>query len=109
MNNASISRNDSSLKVNCTPDEQSASCVLVYRAYGNSTLNHKEKFPVTINLDPNVNYTLALFRRLKNNTDERPFVSMFVQGKEDPSQPPSSSTGKLICVANCIVKRLAPT
>ena len=102
IKNASISRHGSILKVTCTPDEQSASCVLVFRAYGNYMLNREEKFPVTVSLDPDVNYTFALFRRLKNNTEEKPFLSMFVQGTEDP---PSSSTGKLICVANCVVKR----
>ena len=110
MNNASISRNGSSLKVTCTPDEQSVSCVLVYRAHGNSTLSWKETFPVTVNLDLDVNYAFALFRRLDKDTDERPFLSMFVRGKEeDPSQPPSSSTGKLICVTECILEGLAPT
>ena len=94
VNNASISRNGSILEVNCTPDKQSASCVLVYRAYGNYMLNREETFPVTVDLDPDMNYTFALFRRLDKDTDERPFVSMFVQGTEDPSQPPS--TGKLI-------------
>ena len=100
------------LEVTCTPDEQSASCVLVFRAYGNYMLNWKETFPVTVNLDPDVNYTFALFRRLDKDTDERPFLSMFVQGKEDPSQPqpPSTGNGKLIiCVTKCILEGLAPT
>jgi hypothetical protein len=88
LKNASISRNGSSLEVTCTPDEQSASCVLVYRAHGNSMLNYAETFPVTVDLDPDMNYTFALFRRLNNNyTDERPFLSMFVQEKEDSLQP----------------------
>ena len=103
MKNASISRNGSIFKVTCTPDEQSASCVLVYRAHGNYTLNCEEIFPVTVNLDPDMNYTFAMFGRLDKDTDERPFLSMFIQGKEDPSQPQPPSTGKLICVANCIV------
>ena len=103
LNNASISRHGSILNVTCTPDEHSASCVLVFRARGNYMLNYEETFPVTVNLDLDVNYTFALFKRLNNDTDERPFLSMFVQGKEDPSQPPSSSTGKLICVAKCRV------
>ena len=103
MNNVSISRNGSSLKVNCTPDEQSGSCVLVYRAHGNSTLNCAEKFPVAVSLDPDVNYTFALFRRPDKDIDERPFLSMFVRGKEDPLQPQPPSTGKLISVANCKV------
>ncbi|CAI8039686.1 hypothetical protein GBAR_LOCUS22117 [Geodia barretti] len=93
LNNASISRHGSILNVTCTPDEHSASCVLVFRARGNYMLNYEETFPVTVNLDLDVNYTFALFKRLNNDTDERPFLSMFVQGKEDPSQPPSSSTG----------------
>ncbi|CAI8033368.1 hypothetical protein GBAR_LOCUS18821, partial [Geodia barretti] len=110
--NASIYRSGSILKATCTPDEQSASCVLVFRAYGNYMLNWKETFPVTVNLDPDVNYTFALFRRLGKDTDERPFLSMFVQGKEDPSQPqpPSTGNGKLIiCVTKCILEGLAPT
>ena len=87
LKNASISRHGSILNVNCTPDE-SASCVLVYRAHGNYTLNCAENFPVIVDLDPDVNYTFALFRRLNNNyTDERPFLSMFVQEKEDSLQP----------------------
>ena len=88
LKNASISRHGSIFNVTCTPDEQSASCVLVYRAHGNSTLNCAEIFPVTVDLDLDLNYTFALFRRLNNNyTDERPFLSMFVQEKEDSLQP----------------------
>ncbi|CAI8055835.1 hypothetical protein GBAR_LOCUS30450, partial [Geodia barretti] len=93
LNNASISRHGSILIVTCTPDEHSALCVLVFRAYGNYMLNWKETFPVTVDLDPDMNYTFALFRRLDKDTDERPFVSMFIQGTEDPLQPQPPSTG----------------
>ena len=93
LKNASISRHGSMLEVTCTPDEQSASCVLVYRAYGNCMLNCEETFPVTVNLDPDLNYTFALFRRINNDTEEMPFLSMFVQGKKDASHLQPSSTG----------------
>ncbi|CAI8045438.1 hypothetical protein GBAR_LOCUS25133 [Geodia barretti] len=93
LKNASISLLGSSLEITCTPDEQSASCILVYRAYGKYMLNCEETFPVVINLDPDMNYTFALFRRINNNTDERPFLNMFFEGKEDPSQQHPLSAG----------------
>ena len=86
--NASISRNGSTVEIKCNPEEQRASCILVFRAYGNSTLNCVETFPATVILDSNRNYTFALFKRL-NNTEERPFFTKFVQGKEDTRPQPS--------------------
>ena len=87
--NASISRNGLTVEIKCDPEEQRASCILVFRAYGNSTLNCVETFPDTVILDPNRNYTFALFKRQNNITEERPFFTKFVQGKEDTRPPPS--------------------
>ena len=105
LKNASITRDGSVVTVNCTPDETSSSCVLVFRAHGNLTLNCNETFPTTITLNSNFNYTFAIFRKPNNhNIDERPFISKFVRGEEDEttssSQPSSQPpvTGKMNCI-----------
>ena len=93
------------MRVSCTPDEASVSCVLVFRAHGNSTLNCKETFPITIILDPQFNYTFAVFRRTNNHDiDERPFISLFVPGEEDetssssqPSPQPPVTGKRIAC------------
>ena len=57
-----------------------ASCVLVYREYGNKTLVVKEYpqntvFPVTLTVDGDPeNYTFAIFGKRGSDIDERPIV-----------------------------------
>ena len=93
--NASITRDSSDLTVTCIPDDEaSASCVLVFRAHGNSSLNCSETFPITIVLDPQFNYTFAIFRKANDHDiDERPFIMKFVPGEVQPTV-----TGKLYCM-----------
>ena len=97
--NASISQSGSIVTVNCHPDDETASCVVVYRAYGNSTLNVVEKFDsLTVTLETG-NYTFAIFRRTNDNDiDDKPFISQMVVVGETVSlsSPPSSGTGKFL-------------
>ena len=57
-------------------------CLVVYRAYGNSTLNtYNKEFPVTITFDQSVprNYTFAVFRKRNDKSIDRdPFISRMV-------------------------------
>ena len=99
LNNASISLSGSTVTVDCHPDDKTVSCVVVYRAYGNSTLNVVEKVnSLTVTLETG-NYTFAIFRRTSDSDiDERPFISrMIVVEETEPSSsspPTSSGTGK---------------
>ena len=58
-----------------------ASCVLVYREYGNETLVVVEyprstDFPVTLTVDANLeNYTFAAFGKDGSSVDERPVIT----------------------------------
>ena len=89
--NASISHTGSVVTIKCTPEE-GTSCLVVYRAYGNSTLNiYNEEFPGTITVDQSgVNYTFAIFRNTSIDIDERPFFSEMIM-VESVSPPPSTS------------------
>ena len=73
-----------------------ASCVLVYREYGNKTLVVKEYqqnstvFPKSVTVDgTNNNYTFALFGKNGSVMDERPLVS--VAGVEIPDEENTSN------------------
>ena len=86
------------MTVDCRADYE---CVVVYRAYGNSTLNllYGNTVSKTVTLETG-NYTFAIFRRTsESDIDERPFISrMIVIEDTEPSSssPPSppSGTGK---------------
>ena len=58
-----------------------ASCVLVYREYGNETVVVVEypqstDFPVTVTVDDNLeNYTFAVFGKDGSSVDERPVIT----------------------------------
>ena len=84
--------------MDCYADDKSDSCVVVYRAYGNSTLNviYGNTVSITLTLETG-NYSFAIFRRTgDSDIDERPFISrMIVVGETEPSPPPlSCGTGK---------------
>ena len=97
LNNASISQSGSTVTVNCHSDNESDSCVVVYRAYGNSTLNvtYGNTVSVTVTLETG-NYTFAIFRNTSDSDiDERPFISrMMVVRESETSSSSSSGTGK---------------
>ena len=101
LKNASISQSGSTVTVDCNADNESDSCVVVYRAYGNSTLNvtYGNTVSMTVTLETG-NYTFAIFRRTSDNDiDERPFICRMVVVREtepsSSSSPPTpSGTGK---------------
>ena len=70
----------SEVQIECEFKEgiERASCVLVYREYGNKTLVVKEYpqntvFPVTLTVDGDLeNYTFAVFGKRGSDIDERP-------------------------------------
>ena len=97
LNNASISQSGSNVTVDCNADDESDSCVVVYRAYDNSTLNviYGNTVSMTVTLETG-NYTFAIFRNTSDNDiDKNPFISRtIVVGETEPSSPPSSGTGK---------------
>ena len=81
--NASLSyQSGSEVQIGCEFKEsiERASCVLVYREYGNKTLVVKEYpqntvFPVTLTVDGDPeNYTFAIFGKRGSDIDERPIV-----------------------------------
>ena len=73
----------SEVQIECEFKEgiERASCVLVYREYGNKTLVVKEYpqntvFPVTLTVDGDPeNYTFAIFGKSGSDIDERPVRS----------------------------------
>ena len=87
--------NGSAVNVRCEFKEgiEGASCVLVYREYGNKTLVVEEYpqntvFPVTLTVDGDLeNYTFALFGRSNSDIDERPIVTKKIQVSASPSSP----------------------
>ena len=72
---------------------EGASCVLVYREYGNKTLVVEEYpqntvFPVTLTVDGDLErYTFALFGRSNSDIDGRPIVVQKLQVSASPSTP----------------------
>ena len=88
LKNASIVSNGSTVTINCAPKN---SCVVIYVAYGNDTLNIFTKmFPLHLSLNPD-NYSFALFKRKDHNDiDERPFMNKFlVVERAKSSSPPA--------------------
>lgn len=82
--NASIVHRGSAVKINCVPEDH---CIVIYRAYGNRTLNIGQDFPTNIDLNPD-NYSFALFRTDHNHIDERPFMTKFVPVEGEETSPP---------------------
>ena len=59
---------------------------MIYRAYGNNTLNIFGDFPLSITLGPGY-YSFALFGVKDKDIDERPFLSKLVV--VESSSPPT--------------------
>ena len=83
-----------------------ASCVLVYREYGNETLVVKEYpqntvFPVTLTVDGDPeNYTFAIFGKSGSDIDKRPILEerVNIPGTTTSTSPTLSTTsGKYCC------------
>ena len=94
LKNVSIQIEDSNLvKIGCEFKENiaEASCVLIYRKYGNDTLlvieyPQNTVFPVNLTLDgTNVLYTFALFGKSGSDVDERSFVTKGIPAEDDES------------------------
>ena len=86
------------MKIECVPEEESASCLVVYRAYGNSTLNviSNKTISVMVTL-MNGNYTFAIFRkRNMNSIDREPFISRMVTVTVGGLSTPTTDDGKLV-------------
>ncbi|CAI8043109.1 hypothetical protein GBAR_LOCUS23920 [Geodia barretti] len=83
INNASLYWNGSAVNVRCEFKEgiEGASCVLVYREYGNKTLVVEEYtqntvFPVTLTVGGDLEkYTLAIFGKDGSMVDQRPIIA----------------------------------
>ena len=77
---------------------EGASCVLVYREYGNKTLVVEEYpqntvFPVTLTVDGDLEkYTFAIFVKNGSWVDERPIITGRVNVTETTT-PTSTSSG----------------
>ena len=79
------------MTVKCNADDDNDSCVVVYRAYGNSILNvlSGNNISMTVTLETG-NYTFSIFRK-KNDSDidKRSFISrMIVVEDTEPSLSP---------------------
>ena len=100
LKRASISHDGSEVTVDCAvaAGYPEASCVLVYREYGNSTLtviefpikSFQPLFPVTVPVIPPENYTFAIFGKNGVEMEEEPafFVKFKKSSTVDQPQPP---------------------
>ena len=83
LKNGSLYWNGSAVNVTCVFKEriEGASCVLVYREYGNKTLVVEEYpqntvFPVTLTVGDDLEkYTFAIFGKGGTSFDERPIIA----------------------------------
>ena len=108
--------NELAVLISCEFKEgiERASCVLVYRKYGNKTLVVKEYpqntvFPVTLTVDGDPeNYTFAIFGKRGSDIDERPIVEGRVRIpttlSTSPTRTPSGivATVTSLCVVWCV-------
>ncbi|CAI8046215.1 hypothetical protein GBAR_LOCUS25541 [Geodia barretti] len=101
LNNGSVYWNGVvTVNVTCEFKEgiEGASCVLVYREYGNKTLVVEEYpqntvFPVTLTVDDNLEkYTFAIFGKDGSSFDERPIIAGRVDVTETTTPTISVST-----------------
>ena len=77
----------SRVKIDCVfKDIEEASCVVVYREYGNVNIQVKEylkndtEFPLHIDIDDNPEkYTFAVFGKNNSDIDERPITKTRLQ------------------------------
>ena len=95
LTSATITVDGTEVIIDCefVTESSQSSCVLVYREYGNSTLNvityyeGDTLFPVSITIDnPRKIYTFAIFGRdgTTNNIDKLPLTSTRVKFKTTP-------------------------
>ena len=109
LKNISVRFEESNLvKVECFFKDgiEDASCVLVYKEYGNNTLVVEEyqqnsMFPVNVTVDDtNNNYTFAVFGKNGSVMDERPFSAVpaveIPTEKNAPNQPVGLIAGSYI-------------
>ena len=109
IESSSVQKNGSVFKIWCAFKEgkERASCVVIYREYGNKTLVVKEyeqnsdfEFPVTFTVDhPNKTYTLAVFGKNGLDIDKRPYYFMAEEGEtsdEKKTKPVPLISGALI-------------
>ena len=105
MNNVSLVINDPVVQIRCEFKEgiEGASCVLVYREYGNKTLVVEEYpqntvFPVTLTVDDDTeNYTFTVFG--KNDLEVRPIVTRNVKITRTSTTTPQTevTTSGMFC------------
>ncbi|CAI8033355.1 hypothetical protein GBAR_LOCUS18816, partial [Geodia barretti] len=93
LNNVSLVVKDSVVQIRCEFKEgiEGASCVLVYREYGNKTLVVEEYpqntvFPVTLTVDGD-QYTFAVFGKSSFDLDERPILARNVHVTRTTTTP----------------------
>ena len=97
LTNTSISQIGSTVRVEChedDSDEKNTSYVLVYRAYGNSTLSvttYNKTISVNTTLESG-NYTFAIFRRNDSDIDEKPLITQLIVVDQTGTDPPLSSS-----------------
>jgi hypothetical protein len=114
LNNGSLYWNGSAVTIRCEFKEgiEGASCVLVYREYGNKTLVVEEYpqntvFPVTMTVDGDLeNYTFAIFGKGGSSFDERPIIAGRVNVTETttPTITVSTSSGmSLSCMWSMVI------
>ena len=98
LNNVSLVVNDPVVHIRCEFKEgiEGASCVLVYREYGNKTLVVEEYpqntvFPVTLTVGGD-QYTFAVFGKNSFDLEERPIVTRNVQITRTTTTPQTEVT-----------------
>lgn len=102
LENASISQNGSNVYIDCkfANDLEELSCVLVYREYGNTTLEvkvyqHNTSFPINAAIiNPGRIYNFAIFGRHRNKCiDSVPLISRKVfDARETTVRPQPTDT-----------------
>ena len=100
----------SEVQIECEFKEgiERASCVLVYREYGNKTLVVNEYpqntvFPVTLTVDGDPeNYTFAIFGKRSSDIDERPIVEGRVRIPTTPSTSPTRTPSGIVATVTSL-------
>ena len=105
LSNVSLVVNDPVVQIRCEFKEgvEGASCVLVYREYGNKTLVVEEYpqntvFPVTLTVDGD-QYTFAVFGESSFDLEERPIVTRAVKITRTSTTTPQTevTTSGMFC------------
>ena len=115
-----VEMEDSIVKIWCAFKDgvEGASCVVIYREYGNKTLVVKEyhqivKFPITITVDHSDKaYTLAVFGKNGSDIDKRPYYYFVVEEGDEKEEEEGESSDEndeigiiagafLMCMCSC--------